>query len=306
MHIHLCRSVGPFSHHHTPSKGQSGEPSLERCSSDPTVANLWPLIQRVTPTVRNGLVAPGNPVPKSNRKGDKDFHDPADSFVHERQISMDRDDAERSSPLPNYGSTDLLFSNCTNDYGRMLSSTPIATSTANFAPESATTQLGAQISELKCQLRVQTDINRELKRLLVASMGNDLQYRLNQIAEEKATISQSLDASLHRLAENHEEIDKVSIECDIWRSKFLASRLMIDELAGWKAEVARQLIESRKALQCMLKESTEFSRVLVQCNCHLDEVIAHLKLKGRHENVEDDSSTLMHDEVFLSLFSFQV
>lgn len=170
--------------------------------------------------------------------------------------------------------------------------TPIAKGSANFTPESSTAQRSARFSELESQLRIQTDINRELKRLLVASMGSNLQYRLNQIAEEKATISQNLDASLHQLAVNHEEIDRVSIECDIWRSKFLASRLMIDELAGWKAEITKQLRESQRALQCMLKESTELGSTLLQCSHHLNEVVTHLELKGR--NVKGDSDCGMY------------
>lgn len=166
----------------------------------------------------------------------------------------------------------------TGNYSHRLCSTPIATESA---PES---KLSARFSELESQLRIQTDINRELKRLLVASMGSDLQYRLNQIAEEKAIISQSLDASLHQLAEDHEEIDQISIECDIWRSKFLASRLMIDELAGWKAKITRQLHESQRALQCTLKERTELGSALLQCRHHLSEVVTHLKLKGEGDN----------------------
>lgn len=127
------------------------------------------------------------------------------------------------------------------------------------------------------------DINKELKRLLVASMGSDLQHRLNQIAQEKAVISQDLDTSLQQLMENHEEIDRVSIECDVWRSKFLASRVMVDELAGWKAEVTQQLKESHRALHCMLKEWADLSTSLVQCNHHLNQLVAFFKLNGSSE-----------------------
>lgn len=257
---------------------------MERCSSDPTVAErLGLLIQRVPPTVRNGLVSPSDPVTSRDGKPGNypnEFDYPAERFVEvsrEERILVDgeSDDNDRE-PSPSYGSTNLLFA---NDYGHVLSSTPVAKGSTNIAPE-------RKISELERQLRVQTDVNKELKRLLVASMGNDLQYRLNQIAEEKANISQSLDASLHRLAENHEEIDRVSIECDIWRSKFLASRLMVDELASWKAEITKQLKESQRALQCMLKESAELGNTLLQCNYHLNEVSTQLKLRGRNERHE--------------------
>lgn len=213
-------------------------------------------------------------------------------FAEDRSFLVERDSASDGAYKPPSPNTSLHFSDYASDYGRILSSTPVAVP-SNFRLsselENSTAQLrsqNAKLSELECQLRHQTTINKELKRLLVASMGSDLQYRLNQIAEEKATMAQSLDTSLHRLAENGEEIDRVSIECDIWRSKFLASRLMVDELAGWKAEVTRQLRESQRALQCLLKESAELGNALHQCNHHLNGVVNHLNLS------EDDHGML--------------
>lgn len=121
-------------------------------------------------------------------------------------------------------------------------------------------------SELESRILVQADVNKELKRLLVASIGSDLQHRLNQIVQDKAFTSRDLDASLQQLAENAEEIDRLSIECDIWRSKFLASRLMIDELAAWKADVSQQLRECQRALQQLLQEHLEMKRILISYN----------------------------------------
>ena len=124
-------------------------------------------------------------------------------------------------------------------------------------------------SELESQLRMQTDVNRELKRLLVASVGSDLEHRLQQIVQEKAELSQDLDLSLQQVMDNYEELDQVSIECDIWRSKFIASRVMIDELASWKAELSLQLRESRKALQYMMHERGDICYELRECSAHL-------------------------------------
>lgn len=257
--------MGPFSRQNRLVESQNGGLLLERSCSDPTETSSGPLlVQRVTPTVRTGL--PSSPVTSSSKKHS---NNPASDFPPEKGVVLDRDCNQEHDCSP------LLFA---EDCSQRPCSTPIA----DFAPESNTMRLSARFSELESQLQKQMDINRELKRLLVASIGSDLQYRLNQIAEEKATISQSLDTSLHQLAENHEEIDKLSIDCDIWRSKFLASRLMVDELAGWKAEVTRQLKESQRALQCMLKESTELGSTLLQCSHHLEGIVTHLGLKGRN------------------------
>ena len=140
------------------------------------------------------------------------------------------------------------------------------------------------VSELEIQLRMLTDINRELKRLLVASVGSDLELRLQQMVQEKAELSQDLNLSLQEAMNHHEELDQVSIECDIWRSKFIASRFMIDELASWKAELSLQLRESRKALQHMMVERGEICRELQECNAHLHKTLSELETRTHSLN----------------------
>lgn len=125
------------------------------------------------------------------------------------------------------------------------------------------------IVELESQLQTQRVVNKELKRLLVASVGSDLELRLEQIVREKTELSQDLSLSLQQVLNHHEELDQISIECDIWRSKFIASRVMIDELASWKAELSLRLRECQKALQYMLHEREDISRELVECHTHL-------------------------------------
>ncbi len=119
------------------------------------------------------------------------------------------------------------------------------------------------------QLRKQIEVNRELKRLLVASVGNDLQLRLEQMVREKAELSHNLDASMQQLAESCEELDRVSIECDVWRTKYLASRVMIDELASWKAELSLHFRESLRALQCLMAERREVTKELLKCHAQI-------------------------------------
>ena len=289
----ICRklqaSVEPFSCNNG-FQNQSDGPSLVRCNSDPTSAastTSGPLVQRVTPTIRNKFF------PSTSRKLNSHSGHLSGQSCMRTSMAVDRSSDQHSTPSPECGAAKLLFPSLSNDCDH-LSSTPIPiirgthigcdhfTSDTTTAPE-LNSSSSAKSTELECQLKIQTDINRELKRLLVASMGSDLQHRVNQIAKEKATISQDLDASLHQLAENYEEIDRVSIECDIWRSKFLASRLMVDELAGWKAEVSMQLRESQRALQCMLKESAEMGKHLLQCNAHLNSIGTHFKLDLRRD-----------------------
>ena len=140
-------------------------------------------------------------------------------------------------------------------------------------------------------LKVQMNVNKELKRLLIASVGSDLQRRLDQLVHERAELSCELDTSLEQLMASGEEMDSVAIECDIWRSKFLASRLMIDELASWKAELTLQYRQSQQALQCLVQEREELSQSLGPAVARLQKAVGSsppgkLLLRLRLENLE--------------------
>ena len=50
------------------------------------------------------------------------------------------------------------------------------------------------------------EVNRELKRLLVAAIGGDIRLRLDQIVQEKAELSRNLDTFLQELVENDKEL----------------------------------------------------------------------------------------------------
>lgn len=132
----------------------------------------------------------------------------------------------------------------------------------------------ARETELEVRLRAQGEVNRELKRLLVASVGSGLQQRLEQLAAEKAGLARDLDRSLDRLAASDEELDRVAIACDVWRSKFLASRLMLEELAGRGAE-------GRAALRRLLAERARLARDVVAC---------HLRLSGALESLGETAA----------------
>ncbi|KAF6074035.1 basic leucine zipper nuclear factor 1 [Phyllostomus discolor] len=84
---------------------------------------------------------------------------------------------------------------------------------------------------LSNQLRVQTEVNRELKKLLVASVGDDLQYHFERLAREKNQLTLENEALAQNAAQLAEQLERMSIQCDVWRSKFLASRYLRSEAA---------------------------------------------------------------------------
>ena len=67
-------------------------------------------------------------------------------------------------------------------------------------------------------------MNRELKRLLVASVGDDLQYQFERASREKNHLVLENEALTGALRGTAEQLERMSIQGDVWRSKFLASR----------------------------------------------------------------------------------
>ncbi|XP_069105014.1 golgin-45-like [Argopecten irradians] len=133
-------------------------------------------------------------------------------------------------------------------------------------------RLKKEMENMKRQLDVQFQVNTELKKLLVASVGDDLQFRVENLARDRAQLSTEIGTFAKRRTEDYEHIDKVSIQADMWRSKFLASRVMIDELASSKAYLSMLSQESQSALQQMLNERHEIRSNLLETYKTLQQV----------------------------------
>ena len=142
------------------------------------------------------------------------------------------------------------------------------------------------------QLKIQTEVNKELKRLLVASVGSDLQLHLERLARERSELVYKLNASIEQLQEDYEEMDAVSIECDIWRSKYLASRVMINELMPLKSKLLNESRESQKALQSLLDERDELFEQLKTCSISLQNTLQHPQLAHSLPPLAFSDSTL--------------
>lgn len=130
---------------------------------------------------------------------------------------------------------------------------------------------------LSNQLRVQTEVNRELKKLLVASVGDDLQYHFERMSREKNQLILENEALGRSLAHTAEQLERMSIQCDVWRSKFLASRVMAEELTNARAALQRQTREAQGAIQDLLLEREEFSRDMVLTHRSLEQLLVSLQ-----------------------------
>ena len=66
----------------------------------------------------------------------------------------------------------------------------------------------------------------------MASVGDDLQYHFERLAREKNQLILENEALGRSLAHTAEQLERMSIQCDVWRSKFLASRYETDKVDG--------------------------------------------------------------------------
>ncbi|XP_054351567.1 golgin-45 [Pongo pygmaeus] len=130
---------------------------------------------------------------------------------------------------------------------------------------------------LSNQLRVQTEVNRELKKLLVASVGDDLQYHFERLAREKNQLILENEALGRNTAQLSEQLERMSIQCDVWRSKFLASRVMADELTNSRAVLQRQNRDAHGAIQDLLSERERFRQEMIATQKLLEELLVSLQ-----------------------------
>lgn len=70
-------------------------------------------------------------------------------------------------------------------------------------------------------------VNAELKKLLVASIGEDMEARVHFLTEDKVKLADDIRKYVEKIAVDFEQKEKLAIEADIWRSKFLASRYIV-------------------------------------------------------------------------------
>ncbi|XP_045137406.1 uncharacterized abhydrolase domain-containing protein DDB_G0269086-like isoform X2 [Portunus trituberculatus] len=120
--------------------------------------------------------------------------------------------------------------------------------------EEQLTSLKKERGNLESQLNVQSQVNTELKRLLVASVGEEVQGRVQCLTEDKARMASMIRHYSEKVDRDYEEKERIGIQCDVWRSKFLASSMMVDELVGMRVTLSRKLEEAEEALKVLLAE----------------------------------------------------
>ena len=173
----------------------------------------------------------------------------------------------------------------------LVQSTPTQNNPTHIGPKNTSDTLKQpptnkiSMSQLENQLSHLADMNRELKRLLMASIGNDLEVQVQQIVHDKVQLAHDLDASVTKITEYHEELDELVVECDVWRSKFLASRVLIEELSSWRNVLVSKYENCHQALTGLLKERDVLCRDMILCQESLRQALQLIgeinEVKGR-------------------------
>ncbi|XP_028170590.1 golgin-45 [Ostrinia furnacalis] len=125
-------------------------------------------------------------------------------------------------------------------------------------------ELMAENESLSDQLKQQVQVNKELKTMLVASMGEDLETQVHTLNEDKKHLANALINSAQHLSTHQEQTEWLAGQCEVWRSKFLASSLMVEELANCKKILNEKCERLQQSIKQLLDERCR-ARDMMMC-----------------------------------------
>ncbi|XP_023954109.2 golgin-45 [Bicyclus anynana] len=142
-------------------------------------------------------------------------------------------------------------------------SDPVKQSNTEKEMQKKIDELNKENECLKEQLKQQAQVNKELKTMLVASMGEDLEFQVQSLNEDKKHLANALVSSAQHLSTHQEQTEWLAGQCEVWRSKFLASSLMIEELALCKKTLNEKTVTLQQAIKQLLDEKCRVRDMLV-------------------------------------------
>ncbi|KAK6740712.1 hypothetical protein RB195_008890 [Necator americanus] len=96
--------------------------------------------------------------------------------------------------------------------------------------------LKKQLDEVKSELELERKLNVELKRLMVATISDELQGQVQALTEDKIRLAHRVQEFSEKLVSENELVDQLRIDRDVWKCKFLAQSIRTDELT-YRSEV---------------------------------------------------------------------
>ncbi|XP_046673009.1 golgin-45 isoform X2 [Homalodisca vitripennis] len=213
---------------------------------------------------------------------------------HEKIVRKKKQKKQSTCSLPEKKPEE---SKCTETTLAEISSNPLDQSSdcvKNDKFEKELERLQKENQQLENQLKFQIQVNGDLKNLLVASVGEDMQTRVHILTEDKLHLARALLNSAHTLSTHQEQTEWLAGQCEVWRSKFLASSIMVEELAKWKALLSRRVQDLQDVTRRLLDERTKVREYLINTYKDLHALCSNLDMTPpRSSNILDLSEVNM-------------
>lgn len=153
------------------------------------------------------------------------------------------------------------------------------------------------------ELKFQVQVNSELKNLLVAAVGEDIQTKVNLLTEDKVQLAKALLDTAQNLSSHTEQIEYLAGQSEVWRSKFLASSLMVEELARWKASLTQKNNLLLEAIKSLLENCSKLRDMEIETLKNLKFISKVKKLNLPSSNILDLASENLNISQQLVLYS---
>jgi len=122
------------------------------------------------------------------------------------------------------------------------------------------------------QLKIQSKVNTEIKKLLVASVGEDIEARVDFLTQDKARLAADVIEYNNRIATDWEKKEALGVESDVWRSKFLASTVIVEEVTRTKQTIQQRAEDLEHLGRRLLMERTHLRSSLSSTQLTLDKL----------------------------------
>ncbi|PAV58218.1 hypothetical protein WR25_26679 [Diploscapter pachys] len=109
-------------------------------------------------------------------------------------------------------------------------------------------ELEEELRKTREELEVERKLNQELKKLMVASMAEELQGQVEALTEDKIRLAHRVEEYAEKIMRDVSMVEEVQIERDVWKCKFLAQSIRCDELLQRGDAILRMLTKLQNTL----------------------------------------------------------
>ncbi|CAL2036196.1 unnamed protein product [Caenorhabditis brenneri] len=124
-------------------------------------------------------------------------------------------------------------------------------------------EMEQELDLLRKELNIEQKMNSELKRLMIATLSDELQGQVEALTEDKVRLAHRVDEYMGKLMVEDEESDRLRIDRDVWKCKFLAQSIRCDELTLKNEYLLKTLVGVQQAVRSK-NVTTEEIRDFVQ------------------------------------------